>query len=83
MPQTRADGSVRPRRILELAGDREAVLAVAPTLAEELLVPAYDSATIGLATARGWFRSTRQFPVTAEPLTAVARLVPWYGLNYL
>jgi len=80
---SRADGSLRPRRILELAGDREALLAVAPTLAEELLVPAYDSATIGLATARGWFRTTRQFPITAEPLTAVARLVPWYGLNYL
>ena len=79
----RPDGSVRPRRILEIAGDREAILAAAPGLAEELLVPAYDSATIGLATARGWFRTTRQFPVTAEPLTAVARLVPWYGLNYL
>lgn len=79
----RPDGSLRPRRILELAGEREAVLAMAPSLAEELLVPSYDSATIGLATARGWFRTTRQFPVTAEPLTAVARLVPWYGLNYL
>jgi len=79
----RADGSERPRRILELAGDREAILSVAPTLADELLVPSYDSATIGLATARGWFRTTRQFPITAEPLTAVARLVPWYGLNYL
>ena len=79
----RPDGSVRPRRILEIAGEREAVLAAAPHLADELLVPSYDSATIGLATARGWFRTTRQFPVTAEPLTAVARLVPWYGLNYL
>ena len=79
----RPDGSERPRRILEIAGEREALLAAAPALAEELLVPAYDSATIGLATARGWFRTTRQFAVTAEPLTAVARLVPWYGLNYL
>ena len=79
----RADGSVRPRRILEIAGHREAILTAAPDLADELLVPAYDSASIGLATARGWFRTTRQFAVTAEPLTAVARLVPWYGLNYL
>jgi len=79
----RADGTVRPRRILEIAGDRAAILAAAPGLAEELLVPAYDSASISLATVRGWFRTTRQFAVTAEPLTAVARLVPWYGLNYL
>jgi predicted N-acetyltransferase YhbS len=80
---TRADGSVRPRRILEIAGERESLLAAAPALADELLVPAYDSSTIGLATARGWFRTARQFAVTADPLTAVARLVPWYGLNYL
>ena len=80
---TRADGSMRPRRILEIAGEREAILAAAPGLADELLVPAYDSSTIGLATARGWFRTARQFAVTADPLTAVARLVPWYGLNYL
>ena len=79
----RPDGSVRPRRILELAGDRRAILAAAPTLAEELLVPAYDSTTIGLATERGWFRTTRQFAITADPLTDVALLVPWYGLNYL
>lgn len=79
----RPDGTQRPRRILELAGEREAVVAVAPALAEELLVPAYDSATIALCVARGWVRTTRQFPITAEPLTAVARLVPWYGLNYL
>ena len=79
----RPDGTVRPRRILEIAGDREAILAAAPLLADELLVPTYDSSTIDLATARGWFRTTRQFPITAEPLTAVARLVPWYGLNYL
>ena len=39
----------RPRRILEVAGDRAAVVSVAPLLAEELLVPAYDSATIDRA----------------------------------
>jgi predicted N-acetyltransferase YhbS len=80
---TRPDGTPRPRRILEIAGDREAVVAAAPALADELLVPAYDSNTVALAAARGWVRTTRQFPITAEPLTAVARLVPWYGLNYL
>ena len=79
----RPDGSLRPRRILEIAGDRRAIIDVAPHMADELLVPAYDSNTVDLAAAQGWVRTTRQFPVTAEPLTAVARLVPWYGLNYL
>jgi len=79
----RPDGSLRPRRILEIAGDRRAIIDVAPQIADELLVPAYDSNTVDLAGARGWVRTTRQFPITAEPLTAVARLVPWYGLNYL
>lgn len=79
----RPDGSLRPRRILEIAGDRQAIVDVAPALADELLIPAYDSTAVALAAARGWVRTTRQFPITAEPLTAVARLIPWYGLNYL
>jgi len=28
-------------------------------------------------------RTARQFPFTAEALTADARVIPWYGLNYL
>jgi len=79
----RPDGSVRPRRILEVAGDRNAILSVAPLLGEELLVPAYDSASIDRAVAVGLVRTVRQFPITAEPLTALARVVPWYGLNYV
>jgi len=79
----RPDGTVRPRRILEVAGDREAILAVAPRLGDELLVPSYDSPTIDRAVAGGWVRTVRQFPITAEPLTAVARVIPWYGLNYV
>jgi hypothetical protein len=79
----RPDGTVRPRRILELAGDRDAIVAVAPQLAEELLVPAYDSPTLDRAAALGWVKTVRQFPMTAEALTAVARVIPWYGLNYL
>ena len=79
----RPDGTVRPRRILEVAGDRAAVVSVAPLLGEELLVPSYDSATIDRAIGLGWTRTARQFPITAEPLTPVARVVPWYGLNYL
>jgi GNAT superfamily N-acetyltransferase len=79
----RPDGSIRPRRILEVTGDRNAILSVAPLLGEELLVPAYDSASIDRAVAIGLVRTVRQFPITAEPLTATARVVPWYGLNYL
>jgi predicted N-acetyltransferase YhbS len=79
----RPDGTVRPRRILEVVGDRAAVVSVAPLLGEELLVPPYDSATIDRAIGLGWVRTARQFPITADPLTPVARVVPWYGLNYL
>lgn len=79
----RPDGTLRPRRILEVAGDRSAIVALAPLLADELLVPHYDAATIDQAVALGWVRTARQFPITAEPLTALARVVPWYGLNYL
>lgn len=79
----RPDGTLRARRILEVAGDRAAVVSVAPLLGEELLVPAYDSATIDRAIELGWVRTARQFSITAAPLTPVARVVPWYGLNYL
>lgn len=79
----RPDGSTRPRRILEIAGERAAIVAAAPALAEELLVPNYDSTTIALAEKNGWIRTARQFPFTAEALTAAARVIPWYGLNYL
>jgi predicted N-acetyltransferase YhbS len=79
----RPDGTLRPRRILEVAGDRAAIVGLAPLLADELLVPHYDTATIDQAVTLGWVRTARQFPITAEPITAVARVVPWYGLNYL
>lgn len=79
----RPDGTVRPRRILEVAGDRNAIMSVAPLLADELLVPSYDSATIDRAMAGGLVRTVRQFLITAEALTALARVVPWYGLNYV
>jgi predicted N-acetyltransferase YhbS len=79
----RADGSVRPRRILELAGDRTALTDAAPTLADELLVPGYDSATIAACEHKGWVRTARQFLITAEALTAQILVIPWYGLDYL
>jgi GNAT superfamily N-acetyltransferase len=79
----RPDGSTRPRRALEVAGDRAALVAAAAGLADELLVPVYDEATIAAAEGRRWPRTTRQFLVTAEALTADVLAIPWYGLNYL
>lgn len=79
----RANGTVRPPRILEIAGDRTAVVAAAPSLAEELLVPGYDSATIAACERKGWVRTARQFLVTAEAMTPQIVVIPWYGLDYL
>jgi GNAT superfamily N-acetyltransferase len=79
----RADGSVRPRRILEFAGDRTAIADAAPTLAEEILVATYDTSTIGVFERKRWTRTARQFLITAEALTANVLVIPWYGLNYL
>lgn len=79
----RPDGTLRPRRILEVAGDRAAVVSVAPLLGEELMVPAYDAATVDLAVGLGWVRTEHRFPITVAPVTRAARVVPWYGLNYL
>jgi GNAT superfamily N-acetyltransferase len=79
----RADGSVRARRIMEIAGDRDAIIEAAPLRGEELLLPTYDSSTIDLCERRGWPRSTRQLPITAEALAADVVVIPWYGLNYL
>lgn len=80
---TRPDGSVRPRRILEVAGERGAIVDAAPRVADELLVPSYDAATIAAAERKGWVRTTRQFLMTAQPLTTEIVVIPWYGLDYL
>lgn len=79
----RPDGSERPRRILEIAGDRAAVAETAPLLAEELVVPRYDASMIAACERKGWVRTTRQFLITAEALTAQVVVIPWYGLDYL
>lgn len=82
-PGTRPDGSVRPRRILEVAGERGAIVDAAPLVADELLVPPYDASTIAAAERKGWVRTTRQFLMTAQPLTTEIVVIPWYGLDYL
>ena len=79
----RPDGSPRPRRILEFAGDRSAILAAAASLADELLVPSYDQATRTLAERHGLVPAVRQFLLTADVLTADVRAIPWYGFDYV
>ena len=82
-PSRPADGPARPRRILEFAGDRAAVVAAAPAVGDELLIPRHDALTIALCEAKGWPRSDRRFAVTAQALTMNTAPIPWYGLNYL
>ena len=79
----RPDGSARPRRILEIAGDRGTILDAASRLGEELLVPAYDTSTTSMCERTGWNRTARQFLITAEALTPRVLVMPWYGLNYV
>jgi hypothetical protein len=73
------------RRVLELAGDRDAVLAAAPRVADEVVVPAHDAETARNLQALAW--ENRAFTVAAghqwlrsppHPLP-----IPWYGLNYV
>ncbi len=75
----------RRRRVLELAGDRDALLAAAPRVADEVVVPAYDTETARDLGALVW--ENRAFTVPAghqwlqpppHPLP-----IPWYGLNYV
>ncbi|MES1209837.1 MAG: GNAT family N-acetyltransferase [Pseudomonadota bacterium] len=79
----RANGSLRPRRILEIAGERAAIVDVAASVADELLLPVYDTAAIAACERKGWIRTARQFLITAEALTIDVRVIPWYGLNYI
>ena len=79
----RPDGTKRPRRALELAGDKAAIIEALPAIADEVLVAGYDAGTIVLAERQGWTRTTRQFLITAEALTANVVVIPWYGLSYL
>jgi len=73
------------RRVLELAGDRDALIAAAPRIADDVVVPAHDSETARDLQALAW--GTRAFTLPAghqwlqppsQPLP-----IPWYGLNYV
>ena len=73
------------RRVLELGGDRDAVLTAVPAVSEQLLVPAHDGETARAAGARGWSPAPLTLPITAQWLEVPqpALPLPWYGLNYV
>ena len=73
------------RRVLELAGDRDALLAAAPRVADDVVVPAHDTETARDLRALGW--ENRAFTLVSghqwldSPPPALP--IPWYGLNYV
>jgi hypothetical protein len=73
------------RRILELAGDRRALLAAAPLVGDEIVVPWYETELAPSARAAGW--ESRDFPLMMGSQWLEApprpRPIPWYGLNYV
>jgi len=80
----RPDGSARQARILEVAGEPEAIIAAAPCCAQELIVPHYAAAPFVAAyEARRIRPTTRQFLISAQALNADVPVVPWFGLDYV
>ena len=73
------------RRVLELAGDRAALLAAAPLVGDELVTHWHDSETADLARRLGWRERALSLPMGSQWLTAPERPLPlpWYGLNYV
>jgi GNAT superfamily N-acetyltransferase len=73
------------RRVLELAGDRPALLAAAPLVAEQVVVPWHDDETAAGARAAGWHPASFALAMGSQWLvTPPAPLpLPWYGLNYV
>ena len=73
------------RRVLELAGDRDAVLAAAPRVADEVVVPAHDTETARDLPALAWENRAFTLPAGHQWLQPPPRPlpIPWYGLNYV
>ncbi len=73
------------RRVLELAGDRDALLAAAPRVSDEVVVPAHDDETERDLRARGWQCRLVTLPAAHQWLRPPAHPlpIPWYGLNYV
>jgi hypothetical protein len=77
--------SPRQGRVMEHAGDRDAVLAAAPQVSDAVVAPARDVELAHQARARGWSPSPLPLAMAArwlaprpEPLP-----LPWYGLGYV
>ena len=73
------------RRVLELAGDRDALLAAAPRVADEIAVPAHDTETARDLQALAWQSRAFTLPAGHQWLQSPPRPlpIPWYGLNYV
>ncbi len=73
------------RRVLELAGDRDALLAAAPRVADEVVVPAHDTETARDLQALAWENCAFRLPAGHQWLQSPPRPlpIPWYGLNYV
>jgi len=73
------------RRVLEFAGDRAAIVAAAPLVADELVPPWHDQETARRAREQGW--RARPLPLGIASLWLEAPgsplPLPWYGLNYV
>jgi predicted N-acetyltransferase YhbS len=79
-------------RVLEVAGDRQAVAEAAPTLIQalglgalELVLPPHDLGLEASARQAGWAREELRFPFCTawwNP-TCVDLPLPFYGLNYV
>ena len=73
------------RRVLELAGDRDTLLAAAPRVADQVVVPAHDTETARDLAAVAWENRTFTLPAGHQWLQPPPHPlpIPWYGLNYV
>jgi predicted N-acetyltransferase YhbS len=75
------------RRVLEHAGDRGAVLAAVPHVADEIAAPWYDDDLAARAARLGWTERALALPAASLWLDAASAArglpLPWYGLNYV
>ncbi len=72
------------RRVLELAGDRDTLVAAAPRVADEVVVPGHDTETARDLAALAWENRAFTLPAGHQWLQSPhPSPIPWYGLNYV